>query len=262
MALTDEQKARLAATLDRVYAEQEGVSEETKAKAVWAALRAEVGTAKAADVALFLREHSRELAQSQLQGKRVIQAMDAIRAAGEAEGVATPAGLMIARGAKSLAELLGSPGFTGDLEALSDEVDASFREFLASREIAPAAIEVLGQSPDDGQERELFCRLTVVDGAPALQTRWMTEDEAHESNGDMSFDQEVEWHEVLGATKPEFKIFAICEALTPLVCEIVGEVTASADTPDEAKIIAYYEHFARHAIRAAYAQAIGLRGGA
>ncbi len=112
MVLTQEQKDNLFAALDAAEGED-----------MQATLIRVAGNLRVTDVAPALREYSQMLALRQRTTGLVIRAMDAIRAEGRRAGVANPGELMALRGVRTVPELLASLGFTGDLDALANEME-------------------------------------------------------------------------------------------------------------------------------------------
>ena len=73
----------------------------------------------------FAREERERVATARPRERRVDTALAAIIAAAAVAGVDTPGELLEKRGLATVPDLLASLGFTGDLEALAREIEAS-----------------------------------------------------------------------------------------------------------------------------------------
>lgn len=125
MAITEADKQRIIAALDRSRLATIDDDEATQQQGLLHALATEAGELPPSQVAPILREYIKQLSVEMMQTNRVLQAMDAIMQEVQHDRVATPYDLMAKRGIANLPELLGSLGFTGDLNGLADEIEAA-----------------------------------------------------------------------------------------------------------------------------------------
>lgn len=125
MALTTAQKAAIFAALDEARERTIDADEQTQQRATMQALADAAGSLPISEVVPALREHAHQLAMQERGIARVRRAMDAVMREVEREGVETPGDLLTKRGFTTLPQLLASLGFTGDLNALVDEMEAA-----------------------------------------------------------------------------------------------------------------------------------------
>lgn len=123
MALTTAQKTAIFAALDEARERTIDADEQTQQRAMMQALAAAAGDLSVSEVARALREHAHEMEIQERGIQRVRRAMDAVMREVQRAGVANPGELMGLRGVRTVPELLASLGFTGDLDALANEME-------------------------------------------------------------------------------------------------------------------------------------------
>jgi len=86
-------------------------------------------------------------------------------------------------------------------------------------------------STEESTEGYLYCRVALVDGFHAIQSRIMDEEEANQANLDL-FIGEAEWHPVTSARDEYFDAF-LAEWLTPFAADALARVVGGVGEPIE-----------------------------
>src|SRR5690349_10289043 len=128
MALTEAEKDKLRLALGRVAA-QLGDEPEAGRMRLLADALAEAGVNPSpADWDEFAREERARAMTDRMHDGRADEALAAIFAAVAVAGVNSPGELMARRGLATVPDLLASLGFSGDLDALAQELEAAVDE--------------------------------------------------------------------------------------------------------------------------------------